>query len=173
MTSAVAHHRTAATAKPSRPIPIGRWLLNGAAAIALGFILLPLLLVTWLAFFPQEIPSFPPEGYSLQWFAAVPVNKPFVNGFILSFQVGVTATVIVGHDPVHAPGQLGEQTQLPDREHQRSPACPSQMLIGPDLEWTDDESGTSGTRTVWCFGDTRDGGTCGQQVTDIGQSSNN
>ena len=46
--------------------------LNGAAALALGFILLPLVLVTWLAFFRQEIPSFPPEGYSLQWFARGP-----------------------------------------------------------------------------------------------------
>ena len=52
------------------------------------------MLVTWLAFFRQEIPSFPPEGYSLQWFAAVFANKAFVNGFILSFQVGVTATII-------------------------------------------------------------------------------
>ena len=81
-------------AKRLRPIPVGRWLLKGAAAITLGFILLPLVLVTWLAFFRQEIPSFPPEGYSLQWFAAVPANKAFVNGFILSFQVGITATII-------------------------------------------------------------------------------
>jgi putative spermidine/putrescine transport system permease protein len=74
--------------------PVGRWALNGTAAIALGFILLPLMLVTWLAFFSQEIPSFPPEGYSLKWFATVPANKAFVNGFILSFQVGMTATII-------------------------------------------------------------------------------
>src|SRR5881394_384483 len=94
MASALAQNRPAAIAKARRGIPVGRWVLNGAAAIALGFILLPLVLVTWLAFFRQEIPSFPPEGYSLQWFAAVPVNKPFVNGFILSFQVGVTATII-------------------------------------------------------------------------------
>ena len=52
--------------------PIGRWALNGAAALALGFILLPLFFVTWLAFFRQEIPSFPPEGYSLRWFARGP-----------------------------------------------------------------------------------------------------
>jgi putative spermidine/putrescine transport system permease protein len=75
-------------------VRIGRWALNGAAGIALGFILLPLVLVTWLAFFRQEIPSFPPEGYSLQWFAAVPNNKSFVGGFILSFQVGIAAAMI-------------------------------------------------------------------------------
>jgi putative spermidine/putrescine transport system permease protein len=89
----LAHERTSTFASPRR-FAFGRWVLKGAAALALGFILTPLLLITWLAFFRQEIPSFPPEGYSLQWFAAVPVNKPFVNGFILSFQVGITATII-------------------------------------------------------------------------------
>ena len=51
-------------------------------------------LVTWLAFFRQEIPSFPPEGYSLRWFGAVPANKSFVDGFLLSLQVGIAATLI-------------------------------------------------------------------------------
>src|SRR5947209_17791101 len=94
MSSAVAHDRPAVIANTPRHVPIGRWLLNGAASLALGFILLPLILVTWLAFFRQEIPSFPLEGYSLQWFGAVLNNKSFVGGFILSFQVGVTATLI-------------------------------------------------------------------------------
>src|ERR1043165_2425300 len=94
MQSALAHDRAAAIASPARRMPLGRWLLNGAAVLALGFILLPLVLVTWLAFFRQEIPSFPPEGYSLQWFAAVLNNKSFVSGFLLSFQVGLAATVI-------------------------------------------------------------------------------
>jgi len=90
----LAHDLAAIAGRSAHALPIGRWLLNGAAAVALGFILLPLLLVTWLAFFRQEIPSFPPEGYSLQWFGAVPGNKAFVSGFILSFEVGVTATII-------------------------------------------------------------------------------
>src|SRR6476661_3352402 len=85
---------TAATTANLYRARLGRWALNAAATVALGFILLPLVLVTWLAFFRQEIPSFPPEGYSLQWFAAVPINKPFVSGFILSFEIGVTATII-------------------------------------------------------------------------------
>ena len=93
MHSAVATAATTASAKPYRG-RIGRWALNGAAALALGFILLPLLLVTWLAFFRQEIPSFPPEGYSLKWFGAVLTNKSFAGGFVLSFQVGVAATLI-------------------------------------------------------------------------------
>ncbi|MFZ4410716.1 MAG: ABC transporter permease, partial [Paracraurococcus sp.] len=60
-----------------------RWLLRGAAGAALGFILLPLLLVGWLAFFAQEIPSFPPEGYTLRWFAAIPASRAFASGFLV------------------------------------------------------------------------------------------
>jgi len=72
----------------------GRWALNGAATIGLLYILTPLIFVTWLAFFRQEIPSFPPEGYSLRWFAAILDQPKFVSGFSLSFQVGVLATAI-------------------------------------------------------------------------------
>lgn len=92
--SAVASARPAEITSPHRPIRFGRWALNGAAALSLLFILLPLILVTWLAFFRQEIPSFPPEGYSLKWFGAVLDNKSFVSGFQLSFVTGVVATVI-------------------------------------------------------------------------------
>ncbi len=96
MQSAVTHDQAlnAADAAPRRGIQVGRWALNGIACLTLGYILLPLVLVTWLAFFRQEIPSFPPEGYSLKWFGAVFVNKSFVNGFLLSFQTGVIATLI-------------------------------------------------------------------------------
>ncbi|HEX2889692.1 ABC transporter permease [Vineibacter terrae] len=73
---------------------VGRWALNGAAGLALVLILTPLVFVTWLAFFRQEIPSFPPEGYSLRWFAAIADEKKFVDGFSLSLQLGVMATLI-------------------------------------------------------------------------------
>jgi putative spermidine/putrescine transport system permease protein len=73
---------------------LGRLALKGAAAIALGYILTPLLFVTWLAFFRQEIPSFPPEGYSLRWFLAIAGNDRFVAGFLLSLELAVIATGI-------------------------------------------------------------------------------
>jgi putative spermidine/putrescine transport system permease protein len=71
-----------------------RWALNGAAGVALLYILTPLIFVTWLAFFRQEIPSFPPEGHSLRWFAAILDQRKFVDGFSLSLEVGVLATFI-------------------------------------------------------------------------------
>ena len=85
------------TSAPTRRRPaaarLGRLALTGTAALALAFILLPLVLVTWLAFFRQEIPSFPPEGYSLRWFGAVFGNRSFVSGFVLSLEVGIAATL--------------------------------------------------------------------------------
>jgi putative spermidine/putrescine transport system permease protein len=72
----------------------GRLALYGVAWATLGFILLPLIFVTWLAFFAQEIPSFPPEGYSLKWFGAIAANRNFVTGFSTSLQVAVAATAI-------------------------------------------------------------------------------
>jgi putative spermidine/putrescine transport system permease protein len=89
--------RKASTATARRPFDaarLGRHALDGMAALSLGFILLPLALVIWLAFFRQEIPSFPPEGYSVRWFRAVLDNRSFVGGFLLSLQVGVAATLI-------------------------------------------------------------------------------
>src|SRR5216683_5252539 len=71
----------------------GSWALKGAAGVGLAYILLPLIFVVWLAFFRQEIPSFPPQGYSLRWFAAILDQRKFVDGFSLSFQVGVLATL--------------------------------------------------------------------------------
>src|ERR1700722_11070764 len=73
---------------------VGRMALRTAASVSLAYILLPMFFVIWLAFFAQEIPSFPPEGYSLKWFRAIPGNDRFVSGFLLSLQVAIVATSI-------------------------------------------------------------------------------
>lgn len=71
---------------------LGWWMLRGAAALTMLYILVPLIFVTWLSFFWQEIPSFPPEGYSLRWYRAIATNDRFVDGFLLSLELGVIAT---------------------------------------------------------------------------------
>ena len=73
---------------------LGGWALRGAAGFTMLYILLPLIFVTWLSFFWQEIPSFPPEGYSLRWYKAIASNDRFVDGFLLSLQLGVIATAL-------------------------------------------------------------------------------
>ena len=88
MGRSMAHRRAIDTRR------LGRWLLNGAAGLTILYILTPLIFVTWLSFFRQEIPSFPPEGYSLRWYAAIAQNDRFVDGFLLSLRLGVAATAI-------------------------------------------------------------------------------
>jgi putative spermidine/putrescine transport system permease protein len=73
---------------------IGRWLLNGSAAVAFLYILLPLGFVTWLSFYSQEIPSYPPEGYTLRWFHAMMSNDRFIDGLLLSLQLALIATAL-------------------------------------------------------------------------------
>lgn len=73
---------------------IGRWVLTGTAGLTLFYILMPLLSVTWLSFYSQEIPSFPPQGYSLRWYASIVGNERFVSGLLLSVELGVSATAV-------------------------------------------------------------------------------
>src|SRR5215211_6112063 len=63
-----------------------RWLLRGLAGLTLFYILTPLFFVTWLSFYRQEIPSYPPQGHSLRWYAAAIGDARFVDGFLLSLQ---------------------------------------------------------------------------------------
>ena len=72
----------------------GRWALKLAAAVAFVYILTPLIFITWLSFYSQEIPSYPPEGYSLQWYGQAIGNQRFIDAFLISAQVGVLATLI-------------------------------------------------------------------------------
>ena len=72
---------------------IGRFSLLAAAAFGYGVILTPILFVCWLAFFSNEIVTFPPQGYTLRWFAHVFDQNNFVSGFITSLQVGIAATI--------------------------------------------------------------------------------
>ncbi|HSE95462.1 MAG TPA: ABC transporter permease [Methylomirabilota bacterium] len=77
--------------------PDRRWLGRAAlgAAVVAGYavIVLPLVFVSWLAFFRNEVVSFPPEGYTLRWFGNILDQNNFVSGFLTSLQVGVVAMV--------------------------------------------------------------------------------
>ena len=83
----------AARIKRYRP-SFGRCMLLSSAALVLAFILLPLVFVIWMSVFRQEIPTFPPDGYSLRWFKAVFGQAVFVQGLLLSLQVTAMATLL-------------------------------------------------------------------------------
>ena len=87
---------------PSTPRPrqtfdrrkLGRWALLAVSALAFVYILTPLIFVTWLSFYSQEIPAYPPEGYSLKWYAEAVSNERFIDAFILSAELGIVSTLI-------------------------------------------------------------------------------
>lgn len=62
--------------------------------ISIFILLLPLFLVVWLSFFASEIPSVPPEGYSLRWYRSALSNEQFVGGFLSSVEIAVIATIL-------------------------------------------------------------------------------
>jgi putative spermidine/putrescine transport system permease protein len=75
------------------PRLIGRIALLAAAAFGYALILTPLVFVCWLSFFSNEIVTFPPQGYTLRWFAHIFDENNFVSGFFTSLQVGIAAMV--------------------------------------------------------------------------------
>jgi putative spermidine/putrescine transport system permease protein len=75
------------------PRLVGRVALLAAAGFGYAVILTPILFVCWLSFFSNEIVTFPPQGYTLRWFARIFDQNNFVSGFITSLQVGVVAMI--------------------------------------------------------------------------------
>ena len=72
---------------------LGRFALRGAATLGYAVILTPILFVCWLSFFANEIVTFPPQGYTLRWFAHIFDQNNFVSGFVTSLQVGIAAMI--------------------------------------------------------------------------------
>jgi len=54
---------------------------------------MPILFVCWLAFFANEIVTFPPSGYTWRWFGHIFDQNNFVSGFATSLQVGLAAMI--------------------------------------------------------------------------------
>jgi putative spermidine/putrescine transport system permease protein len=75
------------------PRRLGRVALLAAASLGYAVILTPLVFVCWLSFFSNEIVTFPPQGYTLRWFAHIFDQNNFVSGFLTSLQVGVAAMI--------------------------------------------------------------------------------
>src|SRR6185295_6153199 len=72
---------------------VGKIALVGAAALGYAVVLTPIFFVCWLAFFSNELVTFPPQGYTLKWFARIFDQNNFVSGFLTSLQVGLAAMV--------------------------------------------------------------------------------
>ncbi len=75
-----------------RPRPSAlRALYLAVVALVFGFMFIPLIFVLWVSVFKNEIITFPPQGYTLTWFAAAWANTAILNGFATSIQIGVVS----------------------------------------------------------------------------------
>ena len=73
---------------------LGRLAYRAAVWAVIGFITLPLVCIVWVSFFSNAIIAFPPSSYTLHWYARAWANDSFRDGFVLSLELGVTATCI-------------------------------------------------------------------------------
>jgi putative spermidine/putrescine transport system permease protein len=62
-------------------------------ALVIGFIVLPLAIVVWSSFFANKILSFPPQGYTFDWYARAWSREEFRDGLILSLKTALFASV--------------------------------------------------------------------------------
>ncbi len=72
---------------------LGQWSFSGLALLIFAFLIMPLVCVIWVAFFANKIVSFPPEGYSTDWFKNALAVASFRDGFLLSLRVSATASL--------------------------------------------------------------------------------
>jgi putative spermidine/putrescine transport system permease protein len=81
---------TELAAPAARPVlsPLRAAYLTVVALVFL-FMFTPLIFVLWVSVFKNQVVTFPPQGYTLAWFANAWANPAFLNGFLTSIQVGV------------------------------------------------------------------------------------
>lgn len=66
---------------------------RAASALVLAFVVLPLAVIVWASFFSNKILSFPPSGYTLDWYVRAWERDEFREGFLLSVQTAIFASV--------------------------------------------------------------------------------
>ncbi|WOC15278.1 ABC transporter permease [Pseudochrobactrum sp. MP213Fo] len=64
----------------------------GLSALVLGFIVLPLGIIVWSSFFANKILTFPPTGYTFDWYLRAWSMDVFREGFLVSIQTAAIAT---------------------------------------------------------------------------------
>jgi len=64
------------------------------STVVICFVIMPLVFIIWMSFFSNPILSFPPQGYTLDWYRRAWAMSDFRNGFFLSLQTSLIATAV-------------------------------------------------------------------------------
>ncbi|WP_417480603.1 ABC transporter permease [Maricaulis maris] len=73
---------------------IGLWIIGAIAVFAMVLLFLPSLVVLIISFDTRRYVSFPPEGFTFDWYRQVFQHEAVVEGMLNSLQVGVTVTLL-------------------------------------------------------------------------------
>lgn len=75
------------------PIRLRRYAFLLAVALVLAYVVLPLLITVWVAFFVDTVITFPPKGYTLAWFGRALASDTFRDALWLSIRLASVATL--------------------------------------------------------------------------------
>jgi putative spermidine/putrescine transport system permease protein len=67
----------------------GKWLLYLLCAIIFLFLILPIFVIIPISFSSARFLQFPPQGFSLQWYADYFGSRNWISATLLSFKVGI------------------------------------------------------------------------------------
>lgn len=75
-------------------LALGRLGFRALLVIAYTIVFAPIVTVTIISFFDQEMVSVPPPGLTLKWYVNAWNQRDFARGFITSLQIALAATAI-------------------------------------------------------------------------------
>ncbi len=70
------------------------WSLRLAAAAALVFLMLPVVVVVFASFSATAYLTIPPQGWTLRWFAQALGDPTYLSAIVFSLELAVAATVV-------------------------------------------------------------------------------
>src|SRR5215472_4617200 len=76
------------------PGSVGGLPLALAAWAALGFLLLPLVVVIGVSFTETAYLAFPPQGFTLDWYRKLLRDASYADAFALSAELALAATIL-------------------------------------------------------------------------------
>jgi mannopine transport system permease protein len=76
-----------------RPASAGEWLFRAACVLILLFLMLPTLLIVPMSFSTTAYLTFPPSGFSLEWYRAYLLDPEWIDATLFSLQIAALTTV--------------------------------------------------------------------------------
>lgn len=110
--------------RPSRRGRVGRLAWRSTILLLYLFLLAPVLVVVMMSFDTQSYMAFPPQGFTLDWYARLTENTAFITGFQVSLVVGVCTCALATAIGVPAALALA-------RHHVRGHGAVSSLFLAP------------------------------------------